>query len=148
MQGETAPVTTYGPEDEQRMTDDVDPEDRLDRAFMALADPVRRAIVARLSRGPATVNELAAPFPITKQAVSRHVGVLEAAGLVTRTREAQRRPAHLEAATLEAMTSWIDTHRRALEERYRQLDVVLAELQTPTDTPPPSTRAAPPEETP
>lgn len=117
------------------MTDDEDPEARLDRAFMALADPVRRAIVARLSRGPATVNELAEPFAITKQAVSRHVGVLEAAGLITRTRDAQRRPAHLEAAALEAMTSWIDTHRRALEERYRQLDAVLQDLQATTLNP-------------
>lgn len=69
-----------------------DGDEQLDRAFMALADPVRRAIVARLSRGPATVNELAAPFDITKQAVSRHISVLEQAGLVTRTRDAQRRP--------------------------------------------------------
>jgi DNA-binding transcriptional ArsR family regulator len=70
----------------------------LDRAFMALADPVRRDMVARLSRGPATVNELAAPFAITKQAVSKHIAVLEHAGLVTRTRDAQRRPVHLDAA--------------------------------------------------
>ncbi len=78
----------------------VDPsaDDRLDRAFMALADPVRRRIIARLSRGPATVNELAEPFAITKQAVSKHIQVLEQAGLVTRTRDAQRRPVHLDAA--------------------------------------------------
>ncbi len=81
----------------------------LDRAFMALADPVRRAMVARLSRGPATVNELAAPFAITKQAVSKHIQVLEQAGLVTRTRDAQRRPVHLDAAALERLTAWIDT---------------------------------------
>ncbi len=74
----------------------------LDRAFAALADPVRRAIIARLSRGAATVNELAEPFEISKQAVSKHIQVLELAGLVTRTRDAQRRPVHLEAARLEA----------------------------------------------
>ena len=74
----------------------VDPsaDDRLDRAFAALADPVRRRIVARLSRGPATVNELAEPFQITKQAVSKHIQVLEQAGVVSRTRDAQRRPVH------------------------------------------------------
>ena len=89
----------------------VDPaaDDRLDRAFMALADPVRRRIIARLSRGPATVNELAEPFTITKQAVSKHIQVLELAGLVTRTRDAQRRPVHLAAFQLEAMTAWM-TH--------------------------------------
>lgn len=129
------------------MSDDEDPEDRLDRAFMALADPVRRGIVARLSRGPATVGELAEPFPITQQAVSRHVGVLEAAGLVTRTRDAQRRPAHLEPAALEAMTSWIDTHRRVLEERFRSLDAVLEDLQTDT-TPASPSGTTPPKETP
>ncbi|MEV4314506.1 metalloregulator ArsR/SmtB family transcription factor [Actinocrispum sp. NPDC049592] len=99
--------------------------DRLDRAFAALGDPVRRALVARLSRGDATVNELAEPFPITKQAVSRHIQVLEAAGLITRSREAQRRPCHLNAAALEELTSWIDTHRLAVESRYRRLDTVL-----------------------
>ncbi len=81
----------------------VDPgaDERLDKAFMALADPVRRRIIARLSTGPQTVNELAEPFEITKQAISKHIQVLEAAGLVTRSREAQRRPVHLNAATLE-----------------------------------------------
>lgn len=101
-------------------------EDRLDRAFMALADPVRRAIVARLSRGPATVNELAEPFDITKQAVSRHIAVLEQAGLVTRTRDAQRRPVHLDAAALERLTGWIDRYRLDAERSYRRLDALLA----------------------
>ncbi|MCG5433642.1 metalloregulator ArsR/SmtB family transcription factor [Mycobacterium sp. MYCO198283] len=100
----------------------------LDRAFLALADPVRRAIVARLSRGPATVNELAAPFAITKQAVSKHIAVLETAGLVTRTREAQRRPVHLDAAALERLTAWIDGYRLAAERSYRRLDALLAEM--------------------
>ncbi|MCW2890396.1 MAG: transcriptional regulator [Streptosporangiaceae bacterium] len=100
-------------------------EERLDRAFTALGDPVRRAMIARLSRGEATVNELAEPFPITKQAVSRHIQVLEAAGLITRSRDAQRRPCHLNAAALEELTSWIDKYRLAVEQRHRRLDAVL-----------------------
>ncbi|WP_203230824.1 ArsR/SmtB family transcription factor [Agromyces humi] len=110
----------------------VDPssDDRLDRAFMALADPVRRRIVARLSRGPATVNELAEPFQITKQAVSKHIQVLEHAGLVSRTRDAQRRPVHLEAAQLEALTAWIDRYRLIHEQQFRSLDALLAGTTT------------------
>ena len=106
----------------------IDPsaDDRLDRAFMALADPVRRRIIARLSRGPATVNELAEPFQITKQAVSKHIQVLEQAGLVTRTRDAQRRPVHLDAAQLEALTAWIDRYRLIHEQQFRTLDSLLA----------------------
>jgi DNA-binding transcriptional ArsR family regulator len=103
----------------------------MDRAFMALADPVRRAIVARLSRGPATVNELAEPFEITKQAVSKHIQVLEQAGLVTRTRDAQRRPVHLDAAALEELTAWIDRYRLDAERNYRRLDALLADLTEP-----------------
>jgi DNA-binding transcriptional ArsR family regulator len=101
-------------------------DEELDRAFAALSDPVRRAIVARLSRHSATVNELAALFPITTQAVSRHIGVLEAAGLVTRTRDAQRRPVHLNPAALESLTSWLDRYRLDHERRFRALDDVLA----------------------
>jgi DNA-binding transcriptional ArsR family regulator len=100
-------------------------EERLDRAFTALGDPVRRALIARLSRGEATVNELAEPFAITKQAVSRHIQVLEAAGLITRSRDAQRRPCHLNAAALEELTSWIDKYRLVVEQRFRRLDAVL-----------------------
>ena len=109
----------------------VDPsaDDRLDRAFAALADPVRRRIIARLSRGPATVNELAEPFEITKQAVSKHIQVLEQAGLVTRTREAQRRPVHLNPAQLEAITAWIDRYRLVHEEQFRRLDALLEEIE-------------------
>ncbi|MET0566760.1 MAG: metalloregulator ArsR/SmtB family transcription factor [Acidimicrobiia bacterium] len=109
----------------------IDPsaEDRLDRAFAALADPVRRRIIARLSRGPATVNELAEPFEITKQAVSKHIQVLEQAGLVTRSRDAQRRPVHLNPAQLEAMTAWIDRYRLLHEEEYRRLDAVLENME-------------------
>ena len=100
-------------------------DDALDRAFTALGDPVRRALIARLSRGDATVNELAEPFAITKQAVSRHIQVLEAAGLITRSRDGQRRPCHLDPAALEALTSWIDEYRLASERRYRRIDAVL-----------------------
>jgi DNA-binding transcriptional ArsR family regulator len=101
----------------------------LDRAFAALGDPVRRALIARLSRSDATVNELAAPFPITKQAVSRHIQVLETAGLITRSRDGQRRPCHLDPAALESLTGWIDGYRLAAESRYRRLDEVLDTLK-------------------
>ena len=94
--------------------------------FAALGDPVRRAIVDRLAEGDATVNELAALFPITTQAVSRHIGVLEHSGLVTRTRDAQRRPVHLNPAALESLTSWLDRYRLDHERRFRALDDVLA----------------------
>jgi DNA-binding transcriptional ArsR family regulator len=104
-------------------------EEALDRAFTALGDPVRRAIVARLSRGEATVNELAEPFAITKQAISRHIQVLEQAGLITRSRDGQRRPCHLVPAALEALTGWIDTYRLATERSYRRLDAVLETLE-------------------
>ena len=104
-------------------------DESLDRAFMALADPVRRQLVARLSRGPATVNELAEPFAITKQAVSRHIQVLEGAGLITRTRDGQRRPCHLDAAALEALTAWIDAYRLIAERQYRRLDAVIEQLK-------------------
>jgi DNA-binding transcriptional ArsR family regulator len=114
------------------MGSDGNADAQMDRAFMALADPVRRAMVARLSRGPATVNELAEPFAITKQAVSKHIQVLEQAGLVTRTRDAQRRPVHLDAAALEGLTAWIDRYRLEAERSYRQLDTLLAQM---TETP-------------
>lgn len=109
------------------MTNTVDPgdDDLLDKAFLALADPVRRRIVARLSRGPATVTELAEPFAISLQAISKHIQVLEQAQLVTRTRDAQRRPVHLDPARLEALTTWIDRYRLVREEQFRRLDAVL-----------------------
>lgn len=110
-------------------------DDQLDRAFLALADTTRRAIVARLSRGPATVNELAEPFAMTVQAVSRHIRVLEDAGLVTRTRDAQRRPVHLAPAALERLTSWIDRYRLEHERRFRALDAVLRDTADPASTP-------------
>ena len=108
--------------------------DQLDRAFLALADPVRRSIIARLSRGPAPVNELAEPFAITVQAVSKHISVLEQAGLVTRTRDAQRRPVHLDPAALERLTAWIDRYRLDAERQFRALDGVLAQLSDTSNT--------------
>ena len=112
----------------------VDPgaDERHDKAFMALADPLRPRINARLSTGPQTVNELAEPFEITKQAISKHIQVLEAAGLVTRSREAQRRPVHLNAATLEALTAWIDRYRLIHEQQFRKLDHLLSTTQKET----------------
>lgn len=108
-------------------------DDRLDGAFMALADPVRRAIVARLSHGPQTVNDLAEPFDISKQAVSRHIQVLEGAGLVTRSRDAQRRPVHLDSARLEELTAWIDKYRIIHEQQFRKLDALLTTLKEGND---------------
>jgi DNA-binding transcriptional ArsR family regulator len=99
--------------------------DPLSRVFAALADPTRRDMVARLAAGDATVNELAAPYDVTVQAVSKHLKVLEDSGVVSRTREAQRRPVHLEAEIFDLMTKWIDRYRREAEERYRRLDEVL-----------------------
>ena len=95
--------------------------------FAALGDPVRRAIVDRLAEGDATVNQLAAPFPISLQAVSKHIKVLELAGLVSRRREGQTRPVHLEAAPLDRTAEWLEAHRRRLDERYERLDRLLAQ---------------------
>jgi DNA-binding transcriptional ArsR family regulator len=108
-------------------------QDQLDRAFMALADPIRRAIVARLSRSDATLNELAQPFAITKQAISKHIHVLEQAGLVTKSRDAQRKPVHLDPAALERLTSWIDQYRLIAESRYRTLDQLLQQEASQSD---------------
>jgi DNA-binding transcriptional ArsR family regulator len=95
--------------------------------FSALADPTRRDMVARLAVGDATVGELAAPYEVSLQAVSKHLNVLEEAGLVTRGRDAQRRPVHLEAEVFDLMTRWIERYRRQAEERYRRLDALLKE---------------------
>ncbi|MFD2025082.1 ArsR/SmtB family transcription factor [Promicromonospora aerolata] len=102
--------------------------ERLDATFAALADPTRRAIVARLAAGDATVTELAAPFAISQPAISKHLKVLERAGLVTRTREAQRRPCRLEAGPLRDATAWLANYRDYWDESYRQLDALLADL--------------------
>jgi DNA-binding transcriptional ArsR family regulator len=106
--------------------------DQLSRVFQALADPTRRDIVARLADdGDATVGDLAAPYDVSVQAVSKHLKVLEDAGLVSRSRDAQRRPVHLEAEVLDLMTKWIERYRRQAEDRYRRLDDVLASLDEP-----------------
>jgi DNA-binding transcriptional ArsR family regulator len=102
--------------------------DALSRVFSALADPIRRDMVTRLAAGDATVNELAEPYDVTLQAVSKHLKVLEDAGLVTRSRDAQRRPVHLEAKVFDLMTKWIERYRREAEERYQRLDQVLKEM--------------------
>src|SRR5690349_10217144 len=102
--------------------------DQLSRVFAALADPTRRDMVARLTVADATVNELAGPYEVSLQAVSKHLKVLEDAGLVTRSRKAQTRPVHLEAEVFDLMTAWIERYRRQAEQRYRRLDAVLAEL--------------------
>lgn len=107
----------------------VDQEDRLSRIFGALADPTRRDMVARLAAGDATVGELAAPYDVSLQAVSKHLKVLEEAGLVRRSRDAQRRPVHLEAEVFDLMTKWIERYQQQAEERYRRLDAVLARMQ-------------------
>src|SRR4051812_31440345 len=102
--------------------------DPLSQVFAALADPIRRDMVARLAGADATVGELAQPYAVSMQAVSKHLKVLEAAGLVSRSREAQRRPVHLEPDVLDLATTWIDRYRREAEERYRRLDAVLAQM--------------------
>lgn len=105
--------------------------DTLSRTFAALADPTRRAILARLADGPATVKELAAPFEISGPAVSRHLRVLEDAGLVARGREAQWRPRTLEAAPLEEVARYAERYRRFWDASYRRLDAYLHHLQHP-----------------
>ena len=102
--------------------------DPLSRAFAALADPTRRDIVARLADGDTTLSELADGYAVSVQAVSKHLKVLEDAGLVTRGREAQRRPVHLEAEVFDLMTKWIERYRRRAEERFARLDAVLAAM--------------------
>src|SRR3954452_7010261 len=108
--------------------------DPLSRVFAALADPTRRDMVARLAVADATVGELAEPYDVSVQAVSKHLRVLEDAGLVSRRRDAQRRPVHLEVEVLDLMTTWIERYRRQAEERYQRLDDVLRSL--PDDPPP------------
>jgi DNA-binding transcriptional ArsR family regulator len=99
--------------------------DQLTRTFHALADPTRRAILGRLAEGEASVSELAEPFPISAQAVSRHLKVLEAAGLITRGRTAQLRPSRLRAAPLRDAADWLETYRRFWEESFDRLEARL-----------------------
>ncbi|GAA1011996.1 transcriptional regulator [Acrocarpospora pleiomorpha] len=103
--------------------------DRLSEVFSALADPTRRAILARLADGEATVNQLAEPFPISLQAISKHLKVLERAGLITRGKEAQWRPCRLDAAPLREVADWIADYQRFWEQRYDQLGEYLQRLQ-------------------
>ena len=104
-------------------------DDRLSRVFAALADPTRRDMVARLAMGDATVSELADPYDVSIQAVSKHIKVLTDAGLVSQSKDAQRRPCHLEAEIFDLMTKWIERYRQQAEERYDRLDAVLAEMR-------------------
>lgn len=103
----------------------------LDATFIALADPTRRAILARLASGEATVMELAAPFAMSQPAISKHLKVLEHAGLVSRSRDKQKRPVRAETAPLKAATSWLEDYCLALEASYVRLDALLEELQAP-----------------
>jgi len=104
-------------------------DDQLSRIFAALADPTRRDMVARLAVDDATVGELADPYDVSVQAVSKHIRVLTEAGMVSQTRDAQRRPCHLEPGVLDLMTKWIERYRRQAQERYDRLDAVLADAR-------------------
>lgn len=105
------------------------PDDQLSRTFAALADPTRRAILARLADGEATVNELASPFEMSLQAISKHLKVLERAGLISRGREAQWRPCRLETAPLNKATEWIDRYQDIWRDRFERLDSEIKKLQ-------------------
>jgi len=107
--------------------------EQLNRVFAALADPTRRDLVARLASSDATVGELAQPYHMSLQAVSKHVKVLEEAGLVTRSKDAQRRPVHLDTKVFDLMTKWIERYRQEAEERYRRLDALLGRMADDDD---------------
>jgi DNA-binding transcriptional ArsR family regulator len=106
------------------------PSTRLDRTFSALADPTRRAILARLASGEASVNELAKPFAMSQPAISKHLKVLQRAGLISRGRDAQRRPCRIEGKPLADVSSWLENYRQFWEESFQRLDVLLDELKT------------------
>lgn len=103
--------------------------ERLDATFIALADPTRRAILARLIEGEATVMELAEPFDMSQPAISKHIKMLERAGLVSRSRDAQRRPVRIEGEALKAATDWLENYRQVWEQNYARLDSLLDDLQ-------------------
>jgi DNA-binding transcriptional ArsR family regulator len=107
------------------------PPDHLNATFLALADPTRRAILARLAEGEASVNELAAPFDMSQPAISKHLKVLERAGLISRGRDAQRRPCRLETAPLAAAQACIERYRARWDATFARLDALLTELQAP-----------------
>ena len=108
-------------------------DDELSRTFAALADPTRRAILARLADGPAPVNELAQPFDMTPQAISKHLKVLEAAGLISRSRQGQWRPCRLEVAPLDAVTAWVRRYREAWADSFDRLEAEIRKMQTKED---------------
>ena len=108
--------------------------DRLSATFSALADPTRRAILARLALGETSVTELAEPFEMSMPAVSKHLKVLERAGLITRGREAQWRPCRIDAQALKPVDEWLENYRRLWEERFDRLEIYLRELQAKDDT--------------
>jgi DNA-binding transcriptional ArsR family regulator len=112
----------------------MDPSERLDATFIALADPTRRAILARLKAGDATVNELAAPFEISQPAVSKHLKILERAGLVTRSNVGTSRPVRIEAGPMREAADWLEKYREFWEKSYQRLDALLEILQTPVNT--------------
>lgn len=116
---------------------------RLDAVFAALADPTRRAILARLATGEATVAELAEPFDMSQPAISKHLKVLEGAGLISGTQVAQRRPRRLEAKPLAQASAWLDEYRKFWEGSYQRLDVLLAELKAERSAARPSPKARP-----
>jgi DNA-binding transcriptional ArsR family regulator len=123
--------------------------DRLNATFTALADPTRRAILARLATGEASVNDLAKPFNISQPAVSKHLKVLERAGLISRGRDAQRRPSRIEAKPLAEATKWLENYRRFWEGSFRNLDELLEEMKAahdksgPQSSPPQPKKASP-----
>ena len=106
------------------------PTQHLDATFFALADPTRRAILARLASGDASVMELAEPFEMSQPAISKHLKVLERAGLISRGRDAQRRPCRLEAQPLAVASEWLETYRRFWEESFQRLDALLGEMKS------------------
>lgn len=110
-------------------------DNQLDATFAALADPTRRAILARLAQGDASVQELGRPFAMSQPAVSKHLKVLERAGLISRGRDAQRRPCHLEPQALRAAADWLGTYQQYWEASFARLDDLLLSLQTPPHTP-------------
>jgi len=111
------------------------PSQQLDATFIALADPTRRAILARLMSGEASVNELVEPFSISQPAISKHLKILERAGLVSRSRDATRRPVKIEAAPMREAADWLQNYRKFWEQSYSRLDSLLEVLQTPINKP-------------
>ncbi|ONM46479.1 ArsR/SmtB family transcription factor [Nocardia donostiensis] len=110
--------------------------EQLNRVFAALADPTRRNLVSQLAHADATVGELAKPYDMSLQAVSKHIKVLEEAGLVTRSKDAQRRPVHLDAEVFDLMTKWIERYRRKAQERYQRLDALLDRMTDDNESTP------------